>query len=84
MDADFVDWYWSARTDYPSIKRVASHEIALLDLIDAVENKRQPLCDEIQGRTTVEMVTAAFESHRLNGERVTWPLSFRDNPFVRL
>lgn len=65
-------------------KKVASHELALIDLTHAVEEDRQPLCDAVQGRTTIEMVTAVFESHRLGGNRITWPITYRDNPFQNL
>jgi hypothetical protein len=33
---------------------------------------------------TVEMIAAVFESHRLQGQRVAFPLVARDNPLARL
>jgi hypothetical protein len=33
---------------------------------------------------TVEMISAVFESHRLQGQRVAFPLVARDNPLARL
>lgn len=59
---------------------VSSHRLAAKDLIAAVREKREPLCNAVEGRTTVEMICAVFESHRLNGQRVTWPLQTRENP----
>ena len=64
--------------------QVASHETAGLDLIAAIRNNRAPLIDAKQGRETIEMVSAIFESHRLNGQRVTFPLKTRVNPLTLL
>ena len=64
--------------------QVASHETAGLDLIAAIRENRAPLVDAAQGRRTIEMVSAVFESHRLNGQRVTFPLQTRVNPLTLL
>ena len=64
--------------------QVASHETAGLDLIAAIRENRAPLIDAEQGRQTIEMVSAIFESHRLNGQRVTFPLQTRVNPLTLL
>jgi hypothetical protein len=32
----------------------------------------------------IEMISAVFESHRLNGQRVTFPLKTRQNPLALL
>ncbi|MCX6849512.1 MAG: Gfo/Idh/MocA family oxidoreductase [Verrucomicrobia bacterium] len=64
--------------------QVASHETAGLDLIAAIRENRAPLIDAVQGRETIEMVSAIFESHRLNGQRVTFPLKTRVNPLTLL
>ena len=65
-------------------KQVSSHEIPGLDLIDAIQNNRAPLCDAAHGREITEMISAVFESHRLNGQRVTFPLQTRQNPLTLL
>lgn len=65
-------------------RQVSSHETAGRDLISAIQENRAPLCDVIQGRQTIEMVSAVFESHRLGGERVTFPLKTRVNPLTLL
>jgi hypothetical protein len=54
------------------------------DLIAAMREDRAPLCSAQDGRLTVEMVCAVFESHRLNGQRVTLPLQKRVNPLTML
>lgn len=58
---------------------VANHVIAGRDLLAAMKDNRAPLCDGIAGATTVEMICAVFESHRLGGQRVTFPLQTRQN-----
>ncbi|MFA7007000.1 MAG: gfo/Idh/MocA family oxidoreductase, partial [Verrucomicrobiia bacterium] len=52
------------------------------DLIAAMRDNRQPLCSAHDGRVVVEMICAVFESHRLNGQRVTFPLKTRQNPLA--
>ncbi|MCX6853927.1 MAG: Gfo/Idh/MocA family oxidoreductase [Verrucomicrobia bacterium] len=65
-------------------QRVAGHEVAAHDLIGAMKENRPPLCDAVQGRQTIEMISAVFESHRLSGKRVNIPLSTRVNPLTLL
>ncbi len=65
-------------------KKVASHETSGLDLIAAIRDNRAPLCDAAQGRQIIEMISAVFESHRLGGQRVTFPLQTRVNPLTLL
>ena len=48
------------------------------DLIESIRDDRQPECDVYQGRTTVEMINAVFDSHRAGG-RVAFPLKTREN-----
>ncbi|MFG0263736.1 MAG: Gfo/Idh/MocA family protein [Rhodopirellula sp. JB055] len=62
---------------------VEHHGFPARDLVAAIREDRQPLCDAVQGRTTVEMVCAALESHRQNGALVPFPLKHRDNPLSR-
>lgn len=58
---------------------VANHVIAGRDLLAAMADDRAPLCDGVAAATTVEMICAVFESHRLGGQRVTFPLKTRGN-----
>jgi len=62
--------------------QVSGHVLAVRDLMAAIREDRAPLCDAWAGRTTVEMICAVFESHRLGGRRVTFPLRTRKNPFA--
>lgn len=66
------------------IASVHDHSLAIRDLIDAVDDHRDPLCDARQGAMAVEMTCSVFESHRLKGARVDFPLAERGNPLGRL
>jgi predicted dehydrogenase len=65
-------------------RQVSSHEVAGRDLIASIEENRAPLCDGVQGRQTIEMISAVFESHRLGSKRVSFPLQTRVNPLTLL
>ncbi|MEW6303871.1 MAG: Gfo/Idh/MocA family oxidoreductase [Verrucomicrobiota bacterium] len=65
-------------------KQMSAHLIPGRDLIAAIREGREPLCNVRDGATTVEMICAVFESHRLGGARVTLPLKTRQNPFTLL
>jgi predicted dehydrogenase len=53
------------------------------DLIDAIENDRQPLGSMYDGRAALEMILAVYESHRLKGP-VELPLKNRQHPLAML
>lgn len=63
--------------------QVVSHQRGARDLIAAIQENRQPLCSAADGRVTVEMITAVLASHVRSGERVTFPIETRENPFAR-
>lgn len=65
-------------------KLASGHILGGRDLIAAIRENRAPLCDAEQGRVIVEMIAAVFESHRLGGQRVTFPLKTRENPLTLL
>jgi hypothetical protein len=54
------------------------NEVACRDLIKAIEEDRLPECNVLEGKMTVEMIAAVFESHRLAGP-ITIPLKNRKN-----
>jgi predicted dehydrogenase len=58
---------------------VGGHVAPAKDLLEAIEQRREPLCGAEAGRMTVEMILAVFESHRRGGERVSFPLENRLN-----
>jgi predicted dehydrogenase len=57
--------------------------LAVKDLLSAIDNDRQPECSVYEGRQTIEMIAAVFESHRLRGP-VSFPLKTRENPLTLL
>ncbi len=66
------------------IANVHNHVLAIRDLIAAVDEDREPLCNAKQGAVTVEMVCGVFESHRQGGAHVEYPLKERGNPLSKL
>lgn len=67
------------------VRQLVGHHIGpATDLIAAIREDRPPLCSAEDGRVIVEMIMAVFESHRIGGARVEWPLKNRDNPLTRL
>lgn len=61
-------------------KLVMSHVTPGRDLIAAIREDRAPLCSAEDGRVIVEMISAVFQSHRLGGARVPFPLKTRQAP----
>jgi predicted dehydrogenase len=61
----------------------AGNVTACKDLIAAVEQDREPECSIYEGRATIEMISAVFESHRAGGS-VPMPLKNRENPLAML
>jgi predicted dehydrogenase len=64
--------------------QVMNHLVAARDLIAAMRENREPVCGVHDGRAIVEMITAVFESQRLNSQRVTFPLQIKENPLAKL
>jgi len=60
-------------------KQVAGHVSAARDLLAAIHDNRDSLCNEKTGRTIVEMIHAVFASHVQGGERVVLPLTERQH-----
>ena len=73
---------WKPLPDFGSDNRRPYQKHLALDLINAVENGSKPLCDASDGRWTVEMVSAVYESQKIGGP-VILPLMERTNPLLR-
>ncbi len=58
---------------------IASHRIAALDLIEALQKGRKPLCNAEEGQVVMEMINAVFESHVNDGKRIALPSKVRGN-----
>ncbi|MCX6625271.1 MAG: Gfo/Idh/MocA family oxidoreductase [Acidobacteria bacterium] len=56
-----------------------ANNLMALDLLDAIEQRRKPLCDAGDGRWTMEMVAGIYHSQR-TGSRVRFPLTDRGDP----
>lgn len=67
----------------PDGKQDAGNLAAVLDLIAAVAENRQPLGSIYEARGALEMIMAVFESQRTGGP-VTLPLENRDHPLNKL
>ena len=52
-----------------------------LDLLDAIESGREPVCSAADGRWTIEMVTGIYQS-QIFGRPVEFPLKDRRNPLA--
>ncbi|MBS0205723.1 MAG: Gfo/Idh/MocA family oxidoreductase [Planctomycetes bacterium] len=61
----------------------AGNVAAVLDLLDAIKNDRQPACSMYDGRAVVEMISAVFASQRA-GQPVALPLAERGNPLAAI
>lgn len=59
------------------------HRPAALDLLEAIEQNRQPTSSVYEARGATEMIVAVFESHR-QGSPVELPLENRQNPLAML
>lgn len=57
------------------------HHLAVTDLLEAIEQQREPLCGAEAGRGIVEMIVAVFESQR-QGAPVMLPLENRQHPLA--
>lgn len=68
--------------DPGEIHRVEHHDVAAKDLIDAIKNDREPLCNAAEASLTVEMICGVLESHRQGGKEVTFPLVRREHPLL--
>ena len=63
--------------------RDSRHTLGILDLLEAIQDGREPKCGMLEGRGVVEMIAACFESHR-QGQPVEMPLENRKNPLTLL
>ncbi|TWU25437.1 1,5-anhydro-D-fructose reductase [Novipirellula galeiformis] len=64
------------------VNQVAHHILAVRDLLAAINEDRPPLCSDVDGRATLEMVHGAYASHVEGGKVVQLPLAKRTHPFT--
>ena len=75
------DQEWEA-IDLDSTPFSRGNELAIRDLIDAVENDRKPISAAKDAVAALEMILGAYES-QLSGERVPFPIANREHPLSR-
>lgn len=63
--------------------QVANHIPAVHDLLAAIREDRPPLCSDVDGRATLEMVHGAYASHVQGGRVVPLPLATRTHPLAK-
>ena len=56
-----------------------TNQLVVMDLIDAIENDRKPLCSGEDAIATLEMILGAYES-QLTEKRVYFPMEHREHP----
>jgi predicted dehydrogenase len=78
-----IDLTAHMRTDIKAEGRQLANARMVQDLMEAIERDREPACNARDGRWSVEMIVAIYESQR-TGSRVEFPLGDRRHPLTRL
>ena len=60
----------------------SGNNLAIIDLIDAIENDRKPISSAEDAVAALEMILGAYES-QLTGKRVSFPIENREHPLKR-
>ena len=58
------------------------NQLAIVDLIDAIERDRKPLSSGRDAVAALEMILGTYES-QITGKRVTFPMENRKHPLAR-
>lgn len=75
------DQEWEA-IDLDGTPFFKGNELAIIDLIDAIENDRKPISAAEDAVAALEMILGAYES-QLTGQRVQFPIVNRQHPLSR-
>ena len=73
------NWEAMAIDDTPLL---GGNQLAIIDLIDAIENDRKPISSAADAVAALEMILGAYES-QLAGTRVSFPIENRGHPLLR-
>ena len=81
------DWHSGAwePIELTAEERAGSDQLATLmvaDLLQAIDEDREPAVNELDGRWTTEMISSVYQS-QLTGARVRFPLEDRSHPLER-
>ena len=60
----------------------SGNNLAVIDLIDAIENDRKPISAAEDAVAALEMILGAYES-QLTGKRVSFPIANREHPLKK-
>ena len=60
----------------------SGNQLAIMDLIDAIENDGKPVSSAEDAVAALEMIVGAYES-QLTGARVKFPIENREHPLKR-
>lgn len=74
-------WDGEAVSNEPADLAQLLHTAMARDLLQAVEQRRRPICDGIDGRWVIEMVMGIHEA-ALTQQVLKFPLSTRENPYA--
>ena len=72
---------WVPLVGSEEISLANGNELAIVDLIEAIENDRPPVSSAADAVAALEMILGTYESH-ITGSRVTIPLENRNHPLV--
>ena len=75
------DQEWEAH-DLDQTPFSSGNELAIRDLIDAIENDRKPISAAADAVAALEMILGAYAS-QLTGQRVSFPIANREHPLSR-
>ena len=76
-----ADQGWEPLEGVPDDPLATGNRLAIIDLIDAVEQDREPVSSARDAVAALEMILGAYES-QISGGRVAMPMARREHPLV--
>ena len=70
------------KLDVENTPLMGGNQLAIIDLIDAIENDRDPIASGRGALAALEMILGAYES-QITGQRVMFPIENRKHPLER-
>ena len=77
--ADYLTYGWAPLDLEKEPLQLAGNRRAILDLIDAIENDREPISSARGARWALEMILGAYAS-QISEARVIFPMGTRSHP----
>ncbi len=69
--------------DVECLDHLQGNRLAIVELMEAVEQEREPIGSARDARAALEMILGAYESQTKGGVRVSFPLAERSHPLER-